>query len=87
MRNNTLQIDENFLKVHPDLAALFKEVQAKEQALEKLKAKKKVIKEELKTIKSELDKRLTVIEAWQGRMNGSKRPVSKKKGNRARQRS
>lgn len=65
MRNRILHIDENFLKVHPDIAALFKEVKEKEQALAKVKAKKKAIKEDLKAAKSELDKRLTVLEAWQ----------------------
>ena len=65
MRNNHLQIDENFLKVHPDLASLFSEVQEKENALRKLKAKKKALKDEIKAAKSELSKRMNALEAWQ----------------------
>ena len=64
MRNHILHIDENLLKVHPDLAALFKEVKEKENALDKLKAKQRSVKEELKATKNELRKRLNVLEAW-----------------------
>ena len=64
MRNNRLQIDENFLRVHPDLASLFREVQEKESELEILKAKRKSLKEEIKAAKSELNKRMNALEAW-----------------------
>ena len=72
MRNHTLHIDENFLKVHPDLAALFKEISAKENAINKLNARKKLLKEELKSAKNELNKRLVALEAWQ--MKGIAKP-------------
>lgn len=59
-----MHIDENFLKVHPDLATLFREVQEKESALKQLKAKKRSLKDEIKAAKSELSKRMNALEAW-----------------------
>ena len=64
--NNRINIhDENFLKVHPDLAALFSEIEEKEKTIRKLKLKKKLLKEEVKTAKNELEKRLKSLETWE----------------------
>lgn len=81
LRENTLQFDENFKKVHPDLAALVQEVQEKENALSKLKAKKRAIKDELKAVKKELEKRLIVIDAWKnkGKPNGKSSARTRRK--------
>ena len=70
-----MHIDENFLKVHPDLATLFREVQEKESALKKLKAKKRSLKDEIKAAKSELSKRMNALEAW--KMKGQ--PTTKRR--------
>ncbi len=64
LNNPTHKLDENFLKVHPDIAALFREVKEKELAVKKHKAKKIFLKEELKATKKELKKRLAVLESW-----------------------
>ncbi len=66
-------MDENFLKVHPDIAALFREVKEKELAIETLKAKRAFLKADLKATKRELKKRLAVLENWrlQGEITSS----------------
>ncbi len=71
--------DENFLKVHPDLAALYREVRDKENALHRLKTQKKILKEQLRTTKNELSKRLTVLEAWQSRSEKAGKTSSSKR--------
>ncbi len=67
MRETAHKLDKNFLEVHPDIAALFKEVKEKEQAIKRLKAKRARIKEDLKATKKELEKRLAVLENWQSK--------------------
>ena len=65
LRNNNLHIDKDFLEVHPDLALLYQEIQAKELALKKLNAQKAALKDELRASKKELSKRLAVLQNWQ----------------------
>ena len=64
MGKKTFNLDKNFLEVHPDIAALLKEVKEKEQAIKSLKKKRLALKEDLKAARKELEKRLAVIENW-----------------------
>ncbi|HHM21717.1 MAG TPA: hypothetical protein ENJ20_06805 [Bacteroidetes bacterium] len=78
MSNYSHPYNENFLKVHPDLAALFREIEEIEASLEQLKKRKKALKKDLKSARTELDKRLASLKAWQ--MKGQK--ASKKREQR-----
>lgn len=82
MGNHNYKHDENFQKVHPDLAALFREVEQIERALLQLKAKKKSLKEELKSTNNELAKRLNALENWQ--MKGVEARTDSRKRNQDR---
>jgi chromosome segregation ATPase len=81
--NHNYKHDENFHKVHPDLAALFREVEQIERALLQLKAKKKSLKDELKSTNNELAKRLNALENWQ--MKGEEARADSRKRNQNRQ--
>ena len=70
--------DKNFLKVHPDLAALYSEIEAKEKSIQQLNEKRKALKEQVKAAKSELEKRLKVLEAWKMKGNVTKNNISKR---------
>ncbi len=81
MGNHNYKHDENFQKVHPDLAALAREIEQLEKALLQLKVKKKSLKEELKSTRNELAKRLNAIESWQ--LKGDTSRVIPRKGTQA----
>ena len=76
--NHISMQDKNFLKVHPDLAALYLEIEEKEKSIQQLNKKKKALKEQVKAAKSELEKRLKVLEAWQMKGETAKNDASKK---------
>lgn len=79
LRNNMIQLDENFLRVHPDLAALYREVQNKKTALKNLKIRKAILKKQLKSTQRELEQRLASLEKFQ--MSGAKaaKPVRRRR--------
>ncbi|HFA48263.1 MAG TPA: hypothetical protein ENJ95_04505 [Bacteroidetes bacterium] len=74
-----IQLDENFLRVHPDLAALYREVQNKKTALKNLKIRKAILKKQLKSTQRELEQRLASLEKFQ--MSGAKaaKPVRRRR--------
>lgn len=72
MRKTTLRLDEHFFVIHPDLAALFKEIEDKKAELKKPNANRRRLEREIESTQYELDRRLAILENWQKSVNRSR---------------